>query len=259
MTSDLDVALEAARAGAQVVEAAFGLQADPSFKSSAVDPVTDTDRASEKAVLDVIGARRPGDRVLAEESGGARFDDGRVWIADPLDGTVNFVHGFPPVSVSVALWNEGSPVVGVVIDITRDEVFSAEVGGGSHLNGQPIEISGEPDLARSLIATGFPYDRTENADRYGRVLTRVLARVQGIRRAGSAALDMCYVAAGRLDGYWEYGIAPWDAAAALLVVSEAGGRWTAFGGGHYRLGIGGVVVTNGMIHDQLVDVVGTDT
>lgn len=256
MTSDLSVALEAARAGAAIVKAAFGHAADPTFKTTSVDPVTETDKASEDAILEVIRNRRPDDLMLAEESGGAGFDEGRVWIADPLDGTVNFVHGFPPVAVSVALWDHGRPMVGVVIDITRDEEFAAEADAGATRNGAPLRVSAQAELGAGLVATGFPYDRRQNADRYGRVFTRVLANVQGIRRAGSAALDMCYVAAGRLDGYWETGLGAWDAAASLLIVSEAGGRWTAFGGGPYRLGSGGVVVTNGHLHDQLVAVVG---
>ncbi len=257
MLSDLDVALEAARAGAEIVATAFGTGSTvSSFKTSSVDPVTETDKASERAIIDVIQARRPDDLVLAEESGGAAFDSGRVWIADPLDGTVNFVHGFPPVAVSVALWDNGVPRAGVVIDVTRGEEFSASSGAGAQLDGSDIRVSGQTDLGAGLVATGFPYDRRSNADRYGRVFTRVLSRVQGIRRVGSAALDMCYVAAARLDGYWECGLGAWDAAAALLIVSEAGGTWTSFDGGEYRLGTGGVVVTNGLIHAALVETVG---
>lgn len=259
MLSDLEVALEAARAGAALVGEAFGPGAAASFKTSGVDPVTATDQASEEAILGTITRLRPDDHILAEESGGASFDDGRVWIADPLDGTVNFVHGFPPVAVSVALWDDGSPQLGVVIDVTRNEEFTAEAGEGAFLDGRPIAVSKQSEISRSLIGTGFPYDRQGNAERYGRVVARVLARAQGVRRAGSAALDMCYVAAGRLDGYWEYGLGAWDAAASLLIVSEAGGRWTAFGGGEYRLGSGGVVVTNGHIHDVLVETVGDGT
>jgi myo-inositol-1(or 4)-monophosphatase len=256
-STDLEVALEAARAGAAVVSEAFGRGADPSFKTSDVDPVTATDKASEDAILEVLRRSRPDDQILAEESGGAAFDDGRVWIADPLDGTVNFVHGFPPVAVSVALWEDGQPRVGVVVDITRGEEFTASAGVGAFLDGAPISVSEQDEIARSLVATGFPYDRHSNADRYGRVFTRMLSRVQGVRRAGSAALDMCYVAAGRLDGYWEFGLGAWDAAASLLIVSEAGGRWTGYEGAEYRLGSGGVVVTNGLIHDVMVETVGS--
>jgi myo-inositol-1(or 4)-monophosphatase len=259
MNSDLDVALEAARAGAEVIRAAFGNAADPRFKTSAVDPVTETDKAAETAILDVIALRRPDDVTLSEESGGAGWNDGRVWIADPLDGTVNFIHGFPHVAVSVAIWDNGSPVAGAVIDVVRGEEFTAVSGGGAFLDGDPIGVSAQDELVRSLIVTGFPYDRRENADRYTRVFSRVLSNIQGIRRTGSAALDMCYVACGRFDGYWEYGLGAWDAAASLIAVTEAGGTWTGFEGVPYRLGSDGVVVTNGRIHSQLVSVVGDGT
>lgn len=259
MSTDLDVALEAARAGAEVVRAAFGKTADARFKTSAVDPVTETDKAAETAILDVIGWRRPDDVTLSEESGGAGWDGPRVWITDPLDGTVNFIHGFPHVAVSVALWDKGLPIAGVVIDVVHREEFTAVTGGGAFLNGEPIRVSDQTELVRSLIVTGFPYDRRENADRYTRVLKRVLSSIQGIRRTGSAALDMCYVACGRVDGYWEYGLGPWDAAASLIAVAEAGGTWTGFEGGAYRLGSDGVVVTNGLIHAQLTATVGNGT
>jgi myo-inositol-1(or 4)-monophosphatase len=259
MFSDLDVALEAARAGAEVIRAAFGRGADASYKSTSVDPVTETDKASEDAVLEVIRMRRPDDVTLSEESGGAGWDDGRVWIADPLDGTVNFIHGFPHVAVSVAIWDNGTPVAGAVIDVVRGEEFTAVTGDGAFLDGDPIRVSGQDDLVKSLIVTGFPYDRRENADRYTRVLKRVLSNIQGIRRTGSAALDMCYVACGRFDGYWEYGLGAWDAAASLIAVTEAGGTWTGFEGRPYRLGSGGVVVTNGLIPSALMSAVGDGT
>lgn len=259
MSTDLDVALEAARAGAEVVRAAFGKTADARFKTSAVDPVTETDKASETAILDVIRSRRPDDVTLSEESGGAGWDGARVWITDPLDGTVNFIHGFPHMAVSVALWDNGLPVAGAVIDVVHREEFTALTGGGAFLNGEAIRVSAQAELVRSLIVTGFPYDRRENAERYTRVLKRVLSDIQGIRRTGSAALDMCYVACGRVDGYWEYGLGPWDAAASLIAVTEAGGTWTGFEGRPYRLGSGGVVVTNGHIHTELTATVGNGT
>jgi myo-inositol-1(or 4)-monophosphatase len=256
MPSDLDVALEAAHAGAAVIRDAFGKANSPTFKTSAVDPVTATDHAAEAAILEVLGSRRPDDVTLSEESGGAGWDGERVWIADPLDGTVNFVHGLPHVAVSVALWDMGEPVAGVVIDVTRDEIFTAETGGGAFLDGRPVHVSAESHLRRCLAVTGFPYDRTERAEVYGSVFTRVLASVQGIRRTGSAALDMCYIGCGRFDVYWELGVKPWDCAAALIVVNEAGGRYTSFGGRPYRLGEGGIVVTNGEVHDAMVGLVG---
>lgn len=257
MPSDVEVALEAARAGAEVIRAAFGRSGKATFKTSAVDPVTETDKAAESAVLAVIRRWRPNDVTLSEESGGAGWDSGRVWIADPLDGTVNFIHGFPHVAVSVAIWDEGRPLAGAVIDVVRGEEFTAVAGGGAFLDGEPIRVSSQTELVSSLIVTGFPYDRRENADRYARVLARVLSKIQGIRRTGSAALDMCYVACGRFDGYWEYGLEPWDAAASLIAITEAGGTWTGFEGVPYRLGTSGVVATNGLIHAELQAAVGS--
>jgi myo-inositol-1(or 4)-monophosphatase len=144
----------------------------------------------------------------------------------------------------------------VLIDNTNGDQFTASPGPGAEPSGSPLAASSTADLGASLVATGFPYDRRTNAARYGVVFSRVLAEIQGVRRSGSAALDMCHVACGRLDAYWEQGLGAWDAAAALLVVSEAGGHWTSFGGGPYRLGSGGVVVTNGLVHEALVAVVG---
>jgi myo-inositol-1(or 4)-monophosphatase len=255
VTSDLEIAVAAARAGASVVRDAFGTGVRPEFKG-AVDPVTAVDHSAEAAILAVIGDRRPADATLSEESGGVGWDGPRVWIADPLDGTVNFVHGLPHVAVSVALWDRGEPVVGVVIDVIRGEEFTAVAGAGAFCDGSPISVSRETDMARSLVVTGFPYDRNRRAEVYATVLGRVLALVQGIRRTGSAALDICYVACGRFDAYWEYGLAAWDVAAGMLILTEAGGTVTGFGGAPYRPGAGGLVASNGAVHRPLVDAVG---
>lgn len=255
MTSDLEVATTAARAGAEVVAAGFGRTAQITLKG-AVNPVTEVDHASEEAVRSVLADLRPGDGVLGEEGGGAGWDQGRVWIVDPLDGTINFVHGLPHVSTSVGLWEVGRPLVGVVIDVTRGETFTAAAGQGAFLDGAPISVSDQTEFRRGLIVTGFPYDRNERAAVYAAVMARVLAEAQGIRRTGSAALDLCWVAAGRFEGYWESGLAPWDAAAGSLIVSEAGGRVTGFGGVGFRLDSTGLVATNGRLHDRLVGLVG---
>jgi len=249
--SDLDVALEAARAGAAIVRNAMGRVSDLRFKSSDVDPVTATDHASDQAILEVIRRYRPDDATLTEESGGAGWDGARVWIADPLDGTVNFLHGLPNVSVSVALWDRGAPVAGVVVDVGRDEEYVAEPGSGAEMNGSRVEVSSIADPGRALTVTGFPYDRRTNAAHYADVLAGVLANVQGIRRTGSAALDMCYVAAGRFDAYWEDGPAAWDAAAGVLIATEAGGRVSDYSGHEYQLGSGSLLVSNGHLHDAM--------
>ncbi|MGQ0849665.1 MAG: inositol monophosphatase family protein [Actinomycetota bacterium] len=248
---ELAVARQAARAGTSVVASKLGARVEAEFKGDA-NPVTAVDRAAEAAILAVIHQAFPSDAVLAEESGGEHVDSDRVWMVDPLDGTVNFIHGIPQVAVSVAFWVDGRPAVGVVVDVSRGEELRASAGGGAFLNDRPIAVSGEPLLAHSLIATGFPYDRNLHGRTYAGNMGEVLVRAQGIRRLGSAALDFAWVACGRYEGYWEFGLKPWDAAAGVLLVSEAGGLVTGHRGDAYRVDSPGVVASNGLIHAELV-------
>ncbi len=246
---DLQLAIDAARAGGAILRESFDRGVTAQYKRR-FDPVTEIDHASEAAVLSIISEHRPDDAILAEESGGT-IPRGRLWIVDPLDGTVNFVHGIPQISVSVGLWEGDQPLTGVIYDPLRDECFSAVAGQGAHLNGRPIRVSETDDLDRSVTATGFPYAHGDYAPEYATVLGSVLASVNGIRRFGSAALDLAWVAAGRYEAYWELGLAPWGQAAGILIVREAGGRVTDF------RGIDSVPVTpmvlssNGLIHDVL--------
>lgn len=250
MTDDRQVALAAARAGAEVVRARFGSLLTAQFKGE-VDPVTDVDDASEQAVLAVLHHLRPSDPVLSEEAGGADTGQGRMWIVDPLDGTVNYLHGVPHVAVSVALWSDGRPQVGVVIDAIHGDEYLAVSGGGAFRSGRPIRVSSEGRLDRGLVATGFPYDRQRHADAYAQTLAAVLAQAQGIRRMGAAALDFCWVADGRFVGYWEFGLAPWDVAAGLLIVTEAGGTVTDIDGTPAGLASRSWVASNGLVHGEL--------
>lgn len=249
--ADLDVAIDAARTGAAVVHAALGSVVGTRFKSDA-NPVTEVDHEAEEAIIAILRQLRPDDAVLAEESGGSGWERGRVWLVDPLDGTVNFIHGIPQISVSVALWIDGHPAVGVVRDVTRNEEFTAQAGAGAFLNHEPLRVSPEGSLEQSLIATGFPYDRNIHGQAYAENLGMVLTRVQGIRRLGSAALDLAWVACGRYEGYWEFGIRPWDTGAGVLLVAEAGGLVTNHRGSRYRLDDAGIVASNRAIHDDLL-------
>ena len=251
---DLEVAIDAARIGAAVVQKAFGTAITAEFKSDA-NPVTLVDQEAEAAIVEVISRWRPMDSVLAEEGGGSGWDQGRVWIIDPLDGTVNFIHAIPHISVSVALWIDGHAQVGVVLDVGRHEEFTACRGKGAWLNQTPLSVSTEAKLAASLVATGFPYDRNVHGRTYAAVLGEVLTRVQGIRRFGSAALDLAWVACGRFEGYWESGIQPWDAAAGVLLVSEAGGVVTNLDRTAHRLDDPVIVASNGSIHNELLDAI----
>lgn len=254
MHPDLEVAVEAARAGAEVVRAGFGGDLDVRMKGD-VDPVTAVDTAAEAAVMAVIGHHRRHDEVLGEESGGSGWKADRVWIVDPLDGTINFLHAIPHVAVSVALWEKGRAVVGVVVDVSRDELFSAVAGEGAAMNGAPIRVSDLAEMTNCVVATGFPYDRRAHATEYATTLGAVLAQVQGVRRFGSAALDLAWVACGRYDAYWEYGLAPWDAAAGSLLVQEAGGEVTDHTGARNGLDSTALVASNGLIHEGLRQIV----
>ena len=247
--NDLELALECARRAAVVIAGA----SDPGstrYKGE-VDPVTDADRAAETEIRRLLASARPADAILGEEEGGSDWRDGRVWILDPLDGTVNFIHHVPHVAVSVALWEDGSPTVGVIRDVHRGEVFAAADGGGATLNGRPIRVSATADLGSGLVATGFPYDRRTQADDLGATIGRALKAVQGIRRFGSAALDLCWVAAGRYDAYWEQRLQPWDTAAGCLIAREAGGTVTDLAGAPYRPDAAGILASNGLIHEGL--------
>jgi myo-inositol-1(or 4)-monophosphatase len=197
----------------------FGRTArDVDVKSSSTDMVSAADRDAEALIRAGLREARPDDGLLAEEGGSEAGASGRRWIVDPLDGTTNFLYGFPQWAVSIALEGE----VGVVFDPVRDELFAAARGNGATLNGAPLRMGAPPALSTALIATGFGYD-AERRRKQGQVLGRVVPRIRDIRRAGAAALDLCWLAAGRLDGYYERGLGAWDWAAARIVVEEAGG------------------------------------
>lgn len=255
---DVWVAVRAARAGAEIVQIGFFEELDTEMKSE-VDPVTQVDRDAEDAVRAVISSHFPDDSILGEEGGGGDWRVGRVWIVDPLDGTVNFVHRLPQVAVSVALWDGGKPLVGVIIDVARNDEFVAMAGEGATLNGEPIQVSDTDTLDRSLVSTGFPYDRRQHAGAYLKVVEEVMLASQGTRRLGAAALDLAWLAAGRYDAYWEHGgpqgIKPWDVAAGILLVTEAGGTYTDESGEVNRLDALAHVASNGKVHEELRTIV----
>jgi len=217
-----DIAAELARAAGDVLRTRPS-DLDIRSKSTPTDAVTVMDRAAERVVLDGLRARRPGDRVVAEESGDSEGDGAVVWYVDPLDGTVNYLYGLPPYAVSIAAVVDGEPVAGAVYDVSRDEMYVGVAGGGAICNGVPLRCRAEPDPAFALVATGFGYDASFRAAQ-GEVVSCLLPQVRDIRRAGSAALDLCSVAAGRVDAYYEGGMHPWDWAAGALIAREAGAR-----------------------------------
>jgi len=250
------LACELARRAGAVIRDAMGRRRNVEYKS-AVDPVTDVDHRVQALVVDGIRAAFPDDVVVAEEDeGGLRRNgtDGPCWYIDPLDGTANFVHGLPHFAVSIAYFDRGRPEAAAVYDPSKDEMFRAERGGGAFLGEERLAVSEVDDLDRALLVTGFPYDRREHVDQYLEYFREFLCRAQDVRRYGSAALDLCYVAAGRFDGFWEWKLHPWDTAAGWLVVEEAGGRVTDFDGAAYDPWLPRVLATNRRIHGQAVDV-----
>lgn len=199
-------------------------------KSSATDMVSDADRASERLIVERILAARPDDAVLGEEGGERAGSSGVRWVIDPLDGTTNYLYGVPAYAVSIGVEVEGVAVAGVVYDVARGETFTASLGGGAFRDGGAIAVSRLGELATALVATGFNYDARERA-RQGTVLAGVLPRVRDIRRGGAAAIDLCWVACGRVDAYFERGTQPWDYTAGALIVREAGGATSGLDGG----------------------------
>lgn len=219
--NDLELTIACAKAGAAIVLRHFGDSQTADLKGPN-DPVTQVDRQSEAVIVDLIRTHRPDDTIVAEEGSGVA-GGARRWLIDPLDGTVNFVHGIPQVAVSVALYDGDSALAAAIADPIRSELFTSEAGSGAHCNGRPIAVSGADELTGTVMATGFFYDHDRYAADYTRPLTAVLERVNGVRRFGSAALDLAWTAAGRFDGYWELGVSPWDIAAGMMLVREAGG------------------------------------
>jgi myo-inositol-1(or 4)-monophosphatase len=237
----------------------------------AIDPVTETDFQCQEIIIGMIRQAFPDHGFLAEErsvgqpppavpgSGhpGLAWEadppPGCRWIIDPLDGTVNFAHGYPAFCVSIALEADGALEYGVIYDSLRDELFEARRGGGASLNGQPIRVSKTDRMDRALIATGFPYDIRERVPQTLARLGRLLGIVQGLRRGGSAALDLAYVACGRLDGFFEENLKPWDTAAGLIIATEAGGKITTFDGRSYDIYAPNIVASNGVLHKELLD------
>ncbi|MGC8595391.1 MAG: inositol monophosphatase family protein [Candidatus Kryptoniota bacterium] len=222
-------------------------------KGSFTNLVTDIDRRSEAMIVDFIRKNFPGHEILAEEGGATKSVSDYKWIVDPLDGTTNFTHGFPVYCVSIGLEYRGQVIAGVVYDPNFNELFAAEKGSGAFLNGKRIKVTQVRDLSHAMLATGFPYDVKDNPFNCIEHFNTFLLYAQAIRRLGSAALDICYVAAGRLDGFWEVNLHPWDTAAAVLIATEAGGRVSDFRGMEYSIYDKNILLSNGLIHDQMIE------
>ncbi|MEN3336287.1 MAG: monophosphatase [Blastocatellia bacterium] len=249
----LDFAIRVAQDAGRLLRDRVGTTIDIGHKG-AINIVTDVDLASERLIREAIASHYPRHQVLGEEGGLADSSSDYRWVVDPLDGTTNFAHGFPVFAVSIALEYRSETSVGVVYDPMRDELFAAEKGTGATLNRRSIHVSNTAELTRSLLSTGFPYDiRTStlnNLDHW----KNFAMNAQALRRIGSAALDLCYVACGRFDGFWELNLGAWDSAAGALIVAEAGGQVTDFSGGLFSNYEPQTLASNGLIHAQMMDV-----
>ncbi len=249
-----DVALRAAQTAGKYVLESMEEMGQVDYKGRA-DLVTDVDTTSENIIMEQIHEAFPDHSILAEESGGRPTDAEVVWIIDPLDGTSNYVHGYPAFAISIAVEIDGDLAIGVVYDPWKEELFSAMQGEGAYLNQKPIQVSETTDLSHALVSTGLPYEVNEHWHRTFDLFKLFYAHTHGVRRDGSAALDLCTVAAGRFDAFWEYDLKPWDVAAGLLIVREAGGLTTNFADEQSSLQDEVFLATNGRIHEQMLDII----
>lgn len=249
----LETAIDAAKAAGDVLLRSYEKPKTIEYKGE-VDLVTEVDRASEQLIIEKILSQYPTHALFAEEGGGRKSDSEYRWIIDPLDGTTNYTHNLPLFSISIALEYKREILVGVVYDPVRPELFYAEKDRGAYLNGKPIAVSKVSDLNRSLLVTGFPVHRREQAETNLQVFRAFTLCSQGVRRLGSAALDICYVACGRFEAHWEFRLRAWDTAAGSRILTEAGGRITDFGGNAFDPFGTETLASNGRIHDSMIEV-----
>jgi myo-inositol-1(or 4)-monophosphatase len=250
----LTVAREAAFQAGKYLKESYGQQLKVEFKGE-VNLVTPVDTESQGIIYNIINKDFPRHSILGEENLNQEKDKKFLWLIDPLDGTTNFAHSLPMFCVSIAFLVGGETRVGVVYTPLLDEMFYAVKGKGAFLNGKEIHVSPEKELGKCLLATGFPYDRRESKDNNVANFNKFIVRVQGIRRMGAAAIDLCYTAAGRFDGFWELKLYPWDTAAGFLMVREAGGEVTDFSGNPFNPFMKEIAASNGHIHRQMLEII----
>lgn len=249
----LDIATEAALAAGAVLQSYFGNLETIEEKGRPGDLLTAADKAAEAVILEILHRHFPDHAILAEESGQIGEQKNQyLWAIDPLDGTTNFAHQYPFFSSSIGLLIEGIPQVGAIFDPFHNELFRAAKGLGATRNRRPIRVSQTQELSKSLLVTGFAYDRRQTKDNNYAEFCHLTHLTQGVRRSGSASLDLAHVACGRLDGYWERGLSPWDITAGIVIVEEAGGKVTAYNGNPLEIKSGRILATNGVIHHSLI-------
>jgi myo-inositol-1(or 4)-monophosphatase len=221
--------------------------------------VTEVDKLSEELIISIIKDNFPEHDIFAEESGKHLSDSDYLWLVDPLDGTTNYAHAYPFFSVSIALEVKGVLELGLVYDPVKDEMFTAQRGGGAYLNGAPIGVSGTAHVDECHLCTGFVHENDQMVEENLRHFSNFIRRAQAVRRDGSAALDLCYVACGRFDGFWELGLNPWDTAAGVLIVEEAGGKVSLFSGDEYSIYMKEILTSNNLIHNEMMEILSLDT
>jgi myo-inositol-1(or 4)-monophosphatase len=253
----LNFAIQTARDAGRILAEKFGRSALEISNKGDIDLVTEADLAAERFIIERIKSYYPRHAILAEESdaSGIKHEGAGEykWIIDPLDGTTNYAHGYPAFCVSIALERDGRIELGVIYDPLRDEMFSAERGEGATLNGRRIHVSEVEELNNAMLCTGFPYNVRE-LDDFARHFYNFIMNAQGVRRDGTAALDMAYVACGRFDGFWEEGLRPWDVAAGVLLIEEAGGRVSYYDGSPFNIYTPPILASNGLVHDAMMRV-----
>jgi len=255
MNPTINIAVRAARqAGSVIMRSFHRLDTLTVSEKQVNDYVSEVDRNAEQAIIDIIRRAHPGHAILAEESGMHGTDDFQ-WVIDPLDGTTNYLHGFPQFAISIALKQRGRLEVGVIYDPVRDEMYTASRGSGALLNDRRLRVTDQKTLKGALLGTGIPFRDQRYMDAYLGMLRDLTKETAGIRRPGSAALDFAYVAAGRLDGFWELGLSEWDFAAGALLVQEAGGVVSDIGGGSRHLETGNVITAGVRLHRLMVDTI----
>lgn len=249
----LDKVIYIAREAGEVLRSGFGKNFEIEYKTNVANLVTEFDKKSEKAIIDFVKKEFPTHSVLAEESGRHDSSSEYLWVIDPLDGTTNFAHGLPIFSVSIGVQKNGEMICGVVYDVMRDTMYSAEKGSGSFCNGRKLSVSTNDDLHKSVLVTGFPYNVHENPDFAYERFAAFLRVARAVRRLGSAAIDMCYVAEGVFDGFWEVSLNAWDMAAGIILVEEAGGVITDFSGNRTTIFGKQILTSNGSVHKAMID------
>jgi myo-inositol-1(or 4)-monophosphatase len=246
--------IEISKRAGSIIKEGFGTTFKIEYKTNESNLVTEIDKASEELIINFIKKKYPSHSILAEEGGDLRKNSEYLWVVDPLDGTTNFAHGLPIFSVSIGVQKNGETIAGVVYDVMRDLVFSAEKGSGAFTNSEQIEVSIVNKLEHSLLVTGFPYDIAENPEGAFERFTILTKKSRGMRRLGSAAIDFCYLASGVFDGFWEVHLHPWDICAGKLIAEEAGGMVTDFKGKSIDIFSKKILSTNNKIHEQMIEV-----